>query len=296
MYKTNHFIPIVLLIGVTAVWGWTFVVVRDAVAAYPVMPFLFLRFLIAVALLVPGNLFTRGRGISVGILPGIVLGLGYICQTFGLQHTSASRAGLLTGLCVVFTPLLEFAVRGRRPGAGAMAATVGCFIGTALLTTSGGGWAPTHDELLGDGLEIATGFLFALHIVILGQVAPRHDASRLVLGQMLACVALFGVGSVPSGLPHLTPAIVMALAITGMVATAVAFWIQTFVQGLVSPARTAVVMVMEPAFATLFGVLLAGDIFSRAQALGAGLILLCLIAHESAPLWRRVEQFQSASI
>ena len=105
---------LLVLIAVTAVWGVTFVQVKDAVAIYPLFAFLALRFAIASGvLLVPGaaRIRTLGRGgLAAATLAGALLGAGYVLQTAGLQRTSVSSTGFITGMYVVLTPLLAFAI------------------------------------------------------------------------------------------------------------------------------------------------------------------------------------------
>lgn len=274
-------VPILALVVVAAVWGWTFVVVRDAVALYPVLTFLSARFILACIVMLP--LLLRGTGdIPLGIAPGCALAAGYLCQTLGLRYTSASQAGLLTGLFVVITPLLEFAVHRRSPEARTIAAAIAAFCGTVLLTGLSG-FEMGQKQVLGDGLEVMTAVAFAIHLVLLGRASPGRDTTQLALGQFFVCGAGFSVGAVVSRDVRLPDAsVVTAVIITGVLATALAFWVQTYVQQRMSPSRTALVLVLEPVFAVLFGFLLAGDRFSIGQAVGAGVILLALIGHEVA--------------
>src|SRR5579859_748067 len=127
----------IALICVTSIWGYTFVVVRDAVRIYPVVPFLSLRFCLAALLLSP-LLLRGGNHFRAGVLPGVALGIGYLCQTFGLEYTTASQAGLLTGLFVVMTPMMELAVYRIRPRNATVAAVLAAFGGTALLAAPSG--------------------------------------------------------------------------------------------------------------------------------------------------------------
>src|ERR671923_573396 len=169
---------VLLLLGVTAVWGWTFVLVKDAVAKYPTLPFLGLRFLIAAAVLalvvrrVPGR-----RVLLIGGVIGLPLGGGYLLQTVGLQFTSPGNAGLITGLFFVFTPLLDrlfgTPVRLRTVVAVAVAIT-----GTVLLT---GGWAT--GIRLGDALIAGCAICFSLQIVLLSRWSPGFTAEELTLVQ-----------------------------------------------------------------------------------------------------------------
>src|SRR5689334_9246376 len=129
--------PLVVLLLVTAVWGVTFVQVKDAVAIYPLFAFLALRFAIASGTLaLPGGrrLRSLGRhGILAGILAGALLGAGYALQTAGLERTTVSSTGFITGMYVVCTPLLALAVFGTRIGRGAWVGVLLATVGLALL-------------------------------------------------------------------------------------------------------------------------------------------------------------------
>jgi drug/metabolite transporter (DMT)-like permease len=271
---------IIALIVVTAIWGYTFVVVRDAVRIYPVVPFLSLRFCFAALLLSP--LLLRGQSdLRAGVLPGVALGAGYLTQTFGLEYTTASQAGLLTGLFVVITPLLELVVYRIRPPHVTVAAVVLAFVGTALLA------APTgvsvgRLQLAGDGLEVLTAIAFSVHLLLLGRATTGRESGQVAFAQIATSALAFSIGATAlKGYPRPNSEVLTALLVTAGLATALAFWIQTRVQQYLSPSRTALVLVLEPAFATLFGFLLAGDSFTRIQAVGAALILLAIVGHES---------------
>jgi drug/metabolite transporter (DMT)-like permease len=275
----------IALICVTAIWGYTFVVVRDAVRIYPVVPFLSLRFGFAALLLSP--LLLRGRtDLRAGVLPGVALGAGYLTQTFGLKYTTASQAGLLTGLFVVITPVMELAIYRVKPRHVTIVAVAVAFAGTALLAAPGG-LAPGSLQLAGDGLEILTAFAFSIHLLLLGRVTRGRDSGQLAFAQIAIAALGFSIGATAlKGYPRPTAEVWTALLITAGLATALAFWIQTRVQQYLSPSRTALVLVLEPAFATLFGFLLAGDSFTRVQAVGAALILLAIVGHESVEALR----------
>lgn len=281
MSTVRRLLPVAALTGVTAIWGWTFVVVRDAVHSYPVLPFLAMRFVLATVVLLP--IAARRRpGFRQGLAPGLLLALSYLFQTLGLQYTSASKAGLLTGLFVVLTPVLSFLVLGVRPRTATIVAVVAALTGTALLTGPGAASAGTS-ELLGDGLEVLTALCLSVHILLLARIGKLVDAPSVALGQMAMCALLFSGGTVVQGFPTPSASILSAVVITGVLASAVAFWIQTLVQQHISAARTAVILVAEPAFATLFGYLLAGDRFGYLSAAGAVLILAALLFHELIP-------------
>ncbi len=277
--------PLLALLLVTAIWGWTFVIVRAAVKQYPVVPFLALRFSVATICLTGMLLIRKGRrgdrGLVIGLLPGVVLAASYLAQTEGLRFTTASKAGLLTGLFVVFTPLLALAIGHLRPSSITLLAVAGAFVGTVLLVAPGGSGHLPH-EGLGDSLEVITAICLAIHILILGHFAPGNEAGRMALSQMATGAILFAFGSsVSGGFPLPTTSVWLAIGITGVLASAVAFWIQTLVQQRMSAARTAIVLTCEPVFATLFGLILAGDRFTIMQAVGGALIITAVIFHET---------------
>lgn len=274
----SHF-PVLVLLAVTAIWGWTFVVVRDAVHAYPVVPFLAIRFGIAALCLTPIIARSRG-GTAAGAFPGIALASGYLMQTIGLQYTTASKAGLLTGLFVVLTPILALLVWRRAPRPATTVAVTAALAGTALLVGPGA-FQRGSQEALGDTLEVFTAFAFSTHILLLSVLAPGKNAVRLAWMQMVVAASLFTAsGLALHQFRPPTPTVWGALLITGVLASAVGSYAQTAVQQRISAARTAIVLAAEPAFAAFFGVVLAGDRFGPVQGLGAGLILAAIGFHE----------------
>jgi len=262
------------LLAVTAVWGWTFVLVKDAIATYPTLPFLALRFALAAALLaaVVRRLPSRRELIFGGAI-GLALAFGYLVQTLGLQFISPGNAGLITGLFVVFTPLFQrFIGVPLRPIT--IAAVLLALAGAALLS---GGLAGLG---LGDLLVLGCAVAFAVHIVLLGRWAPHLSAPALTLVQLFICAFAFALGGAfqfrwPS------PSVWFAIAVTGLLASALAFLIQTWVQRHLPPIQTALVLTAEPAWALLFAFLLAGQRLTLLSALGAGLVLLAIVGHEA---------------
>ncbi|GIW95047.1 MAG: permease [Pirellulaceae bacterium] len=257
------------LLAVTAVWGWTFTVVKEAVARFEVVGFLFWRFLLAS--LVMG--FWARQGLSVGLvrdglLAGSWLAAAYLFQTWGLHYTSATNCGLITGLFVVLTPLLQWAVASRAVSAAQWVAAGLSFGGMVLLTGSG-----PDPWRVGDGLTVGAALCFAAHIVYLGRVAHRHAASALAAWQFIAVTLILAAPLAAEGSIPLPPASVLpALAITGLLATAAGFFVQTAAQKILAPTQAAVIMACESAFAAGFGVWLAGDRLTLPQWLGAALV------------------------
>ncbi len=271
-----------LLLMVTAIWGGTFVMVKGAVSAYPVYQFLAIRFTLATAVLtmVAGGRLRRlgWRGLGAGALIGLLLFAGYALQTVGLQYTSASKAGLITGLSVVMVPVLQSLVIRQKPVVSAWIGVILATLGMVLLTlSSGAGLAPSRGDLIVLGCALA----FALHLIAVSIFAPHMDALALTLVQVLV-VALLSLGMGLTEGPWLPPTgdVWFAATFTGLLATAVAFGVQNSVQRFTTPTHTALIFAAEPAFAALFGVFLAGETLAARGLIGGLLILAGMVVSE----------------
>jgi len=269
---------------VTAVWGWTFVLVKDAVTQYPTLGFLQLRFILAALVMVAvvHRLPTR-RELWTGAVAGTILAGGYLFQTVGLTMTSPGNAGLITGLFVVFTPLIDrvFGVAVHRRTLIAVAVALG---GTVMLTGGLGGMG------LGDALVLVCAVLYALHIVVLSRWSPGLRSAPLAMVQMATCAVIFSIGGTPTLHALPSPSVWFAIFITGVFASAIAFYLQTWAQRHLDASRTALILATEPAWALVAAVVLAGQRLDVVQAAGAALVLAAIVGHELVPLLGRSER------
>jgi drug/metabolite transporter (DMT)-like permease len=272
---------LLVLLAVTAVWGVTFVQVKDAVAVYPLFAFLALRFAIASGTLaIPGAARLRGlgrAGLGAGVLAGALLGSGYALQTAGLERTTVSSTGFITGMYVVLTPLLALAVLRLRVGRGAWVGVVLATAGLALL-------AGVHrGSPLGDLLVLAGAAVYSLQIVLMERYAPRYDAIAFTLVEMLSAFGgLLAIAVALRDLPFPHGWTVWsALLVTGIFASALAFLAQTWAQRRTTAARTAVAFSMEPVWAAFFGFTLAGDRLGTTAWLGCAAIMAGIVAAET---------------
>lgn len=276
------------LAGAAFIYGSTFVVVQRATEDLSPAAFLALRFTVGVAVLgpfarrraavqVPGRGRGRGRGLhAAGLVAGAALLAGYALQTVGLQYTSTSTSAFLTGLFVVFTPLLVAVLLRRRPRPATTAAVVVATAGLFLLTGADIGFSA------GELLTLACAVAFAAHIVIFGEVAGRFDPVRLNAAQ-LAVVAGGAAAAVPlTGLGKVTAAALAAAAFTGVAASALAFTLQLHGQRHVGPTQAALLLSLEPVFAGAFGYAV-GERLGAAGFLGAVLILVAVVVTQAAP-------------
>ena len=290
------------LLAVAVVWGATFVMVKDAVALVDTFTFLALRFGMAFVVLglwmatrrpsqpparIDAPVRLRGRpAFFRGMGVGIPLFLGYAFQTAGLDLTSATRAGFITGLAVVVVPFFAWIALRRPPTRIALLGALGAVTGVLLLSWPlpmlGGG--PPGQAAIGDGLVLVGAVCFGLHIVAVGVFATRLEPRALATGQILftaiaslAFALLFERAAWPPDLSaSLWQSVLLAAAFTGVVATAFAFAIQTTAQAFTTPERTALIFSSEPLFAALFGVLLHGDILGGLAWAGGVLIVMSM--------------------
>jgi len=278
------------LIGIAAVWGLTFTMVQDAIAILPTLAFLAYRFAGATLIVLPFFHFPlaalRREGWRAALLMGGFLTAGYIFQTLGLEHTSPSDAGFITGLFVVLTPVLGALFLHQRISRLAWGAAAVSALGLYLLSGGGGDFS-----VRGDGLVFLAALCFAAHILATGRAVNRFDVGALLVVQLgvaaFTCLALaIATGDLQA--PHGSK-VWSALVVTAAVASALGFFVQTYAQQHAAPARTALILASEPAFAGLFGYLLAGDRLSAVAWLGAGLIMAAIIAVELLPRWRTSE-------
>ena len=274
--------PLLVLIAVTAVWGVTFVQVKDAVALYPLFAFLALRFAIAsLTLAPPGALRLRslGRGgWAAAVFAGALLGAGYALQTAGLERTSVSSTGFITGMYVVLTPLLALALFRARVGASAWIGVALATIGLALLAGIHGGSA------LGDLLVLAGSAVYSLQIVLMERYAPRYDAIAFTLVEMLTSFAGLLTTALALGQLHVPHGWTVwgALIVTGVFASALAFLAQTWAQQRATATQTALAFSLEPVWAAFFGFTLAGDRLGPLGWFGCAVIMAGIVVAEPA--------------
>jgi drug/metabolite transporter (DMT)-like permease len=281
------------LLLVVALWGASFVVVRAAVAAYPVVGFLFLRMLLGglalmvVAYLRPGS---RPRWAQVprrsllGV--GAALTVGYVTQTMGLAlGAPAGVAATLTSLVVVLAPAWEWGMTGRAPDRRVVASSVLAVGGTILIChaapASGAG---TGDAILGIALEIVSAAAFALQVVLVGRLGESLSATALG-GAQLLLVAVMLLPALPlaGGLPAPSAGVAAAVLFSALGASAFGFAVQAAAQKHLTTEAAAVIMATEPAFALVAAALSGEQQLGMAAAGGLGLLLLGVAAQGNAP-------------
>lgn len=270
------------LLAVTAVWGSTFVMIKDLLARMSVVDFLAVRYAIgAVAALV---LFARpvwrlGRAqLARGLLLGVLYGLGQLLQTWGLALIAPSVSGFVTGTYVIFTPILATILLRQRMAPMVWAAVAMATLGLGLLTLRG--------FAVGTGvwLTLAAAMLYALQIIGLSRWSRPGDTLGLSAVQMLAIAVVCGAATLPHG-PALPPdpGAWLAVLYMALVAGVLAMILQTWAQAHLSATRSAIMMTGEPLFAAAFAVAFGSDLLTWRMLLGGGLIVAAMALVEWKP-------------
>jgi drug/metabolite transporter (DMT)-like permease len=263
------------LLAVAAAWGAAFVVMKPAIERQSVNSFLATRFVVAVVVMIllrPSVLRKINKEMLLkGSLAGLFLGTGYIFQTLGLARTGAAITGFVTGLYVVLTPLIAALFLKERIKSFTWFCVVLATIGLALLSLRG--WSVG----IGEALVFVSAIAFAAHIVTLSKWSLGFDAYALTIVQLSICALLTGVISIGQGYEKPTDSGVWGVVIfTAVIATAVAFIVQTWSQAHMSSTKVAVILTMEVVFAALFAVAFGGESLTLQVSIGGAMVLLAM--------------------
>ena len=271
----------------TIVWGATFTLVKSALGGVSAILFLALRFslaAIALGVLFRKPLSQRGvwKGSAPGMLVGLFLFLGYLFQTQGLRYTSAPKSAFLTGLTSVLVPLFASFVYGIKPRISELFGLLTAVAGLGLMTLPGESGSINR----GDVLTLLCAVAFAAHIVTLGHYSGSMRFELLSVAQIGTAAILSLILFPWAESPRLEwqPAVLWAILITGLLATAMAFTVQAWAQKFTTSTRTALIYMLEPVVAWLTSYLLAGEGLSRSGAAGAALILGGVLLVELKPV------------
>jgi drug/metabolite transporter (DMT)-like permease len=295
MPKRHQTAAHLLLIATAFVWGATFTLIKSALADCSPLLFNLIRMALAFVILAAVN-FPSLRGLTrrdlyFGSLAGLFLGLGYQFQTAGLAYTTASKSAFITGLIVIFVPLISTLPIARhahvsRPTLTTYLGAILAFFGLIFLTTPANSGAALLSGLhLGEYLTLVCAVAFAAHLLTLSRAAPHVNARRLGTLQIGFCTLTLLI-TLPLG-GHLTliptPRLFLAFAITAVFGTAAAFTIQSWAQQHLPASHTALILTLEPVFASLTSFLFLQERLGARGVLGAGLILAGILAAEFAP-------------
>ncbi|MBN1566355.1 MAG: DMT family transporter [Acidobacteria bacterium] len=270
------------LIAITFVWGSTFTIVKSSLAHVSPILFLAIRFWIATAIILacmPRQMFTiSGKVLRRGILLSLFLLGGFVFQTLGLRDTSPSYSAFITSLSVLLVPLLGYLFFRNRPRlqtlAGIGLATAGLYL---LLM---------HMKDLnissGDGLTLVCAILFAFQILFLGAFVATSDYRQLMFLQVAGTAVFCSIMAPFLESPFViwNWRLILYLLITGVLATALAFYVQARAQQFTTSNRAALIFSLEPFFAALFAYWILGQVLTVREWMGGGLILTGILVSE----------------
>jgi len=275
------------LVGVALVWGTSFTLIQEALQDVSTLVFVGLRFTLAALLL--GSIYRRhlanANGWLGGALAGLCLTAAYILQTAGLRYTTPSKSAFLTSLCVVLVPLFGVIVYQRVPRAGEFAGACLAILGMACLTLPEGGSDWTGGLNRGDLMTVGCAAAFAIHILLLGHLVRTTGFEVLSIVQVatVAVVCWLPVRWLETPLFRPTGRVWLALGVTAVLCTALAFTVQAWAQQHTSPARAALIFALEPVAASATSWFATGEHLTARGWLGAALILAGVLAVELKP-------------
>jgi drug/metabolite transporter (DMT)-like permease len=290
----------VLLVAITLIWGATFVTIKDALGDASPLAFNLLRMLLAtlcLAAIFPKQLKRAGRAEVIASLPvGVFLFLGYTLQTSGLRLTTPSKSAFITGLSVVLVPLFMFILFRRKLSVWSAAGVLAALVGLALLALPPGQqWHDLAAINPGDVLTSGCAVSFALHIIFLGRATSAQRVPRVSYKSVAVLQTLFATVLMAAALPlarpltgvgafvQWTPRLAVALIITAVLATALAFAVQSWAQQFTPPTHTALIFALEPVFALITSYVLLGERLGGRALVGCASILGSVLLSELMP-------------
>ena len=265
----------IAMISIAAVWGSSFVVMKDSLERQNVFSFLSSRFILAALLMF---LYKPGvfRGLTKkfiyrGIIAGILLGSGYIFQTYGLTKTTVSNTGFITGLYLVFTPLISLIILKRHvlkiQWLAVIVATIGLFFISYNGVTIG----------LGEILVLISAFIYGAHFVALGEWSDGKNTYALTFIQVVTVAALTSIFAFKDGFQIAPDSTVwIAILYTAFFATFLGFLIQTKAQSVMSATVASVLLATETPFAVFFGLYFHSDPLTLRIITGGSLVMAAM--------------------
>jgi drug/metabolite transporter (DMT)-like permease len=272
----------------TILWGSTFVVVKNSLDHSSVFLFLALRFTLAGLLMAawrPRVFFSIEREeIFAGLRLGFFMFAGYAFQTAGLQYTSASNSGFVTGSSVVLVPLLFGIFWGHRLTAWVYAGALAAGFGLYYLTIPAEGVAHLNR---GDVLTFVAAASYAVHIILVSEYTKQHSASALSALQVIACGGMAWIMTGVAAAIRWQPirfepswSLLVGIAVCAVFATAVAFSIQLWAQQYTTPGHAAILFTLEPVFAVLTSYVFLGERLAARAIFGAAFVLAGILIAE----------------
>lgn len=270
------------LLMVSIIWGSGFVITKNALDAFT--PYILLSYRFSIATLVVSAIFHKKllkvdrETIKAGIIAGLFLFSAFVAQTLGLQYISAGSSAFLTATYVVIVPFLHWLINKNRPGRHIFVSAFMALLGIAFITLRNG-----FSMQPGDLVTILCAFLFACHIVSIGQYVRKYDTVLLVIIQLataavLSIISAFIFETYPPEVGVQSYLMVLYLA---LFSTLACFFAQTTAQKHTSASNAAIILSLEAVFGAMFGILLLAEIFTNRMIFGFIIVFLAILTAET---------------
>ena len=268
------------LLFISIIWGSTFIITKQALENVPVFSFLSLRFAAASVLLViicfPRIKHITFQTIQDGTVLGAVLFLTYAFQTVGLKYTQATVAAFITGLYVIIVPVFSLLILKKSPRPFALIGVLLAFAGLVLVTLNG-----RIVLSRGEVLVLVNALFASFHIIFIDFYSRRNDIYLLTAIQIFVvfiCSILSSVLFEKDGFSYsYSDQLVFAVFLTGILATVVAFLIQTGLQKYTTPTKAAIIYTMEPVSSAFFSYFIGAELLTLRQYIGAMIIVFAVL-------------------
>lgn len=279
--RRQEVITVAALLAVTASWGAAFVLMKDAIVRQPIPDFLFARFAIAAVIMILARphvvTHITPRVLWTGSVAGVILALGFITQTIGLELSTAAITGFLTGLYVVFTPLFAWLLLRQKLSARVAIGAPLAFIALGVLSITDFGFGP------GSIWVVAGAVFLALHILALGAWSPGADPYALTVVQVVVMAVITGAWTFSDGNGFVAPpdaGVWGAVIFTAVFATAVAYLVQTWAQGHMDSSRVAILLTTEVLWTGIISVGIGQEPFTSRLLIGGAMMFVAMLIIE----------------
>lgn len=274
-------LAVIALLVVGFVWGAAFVLMKDAIQEQPYMDFLATRFTVAALAMfvlrpVVASRLQQGD-LKYGAVAGVILAFAYITQTIGLELTTASISGFLTGLYVVLTPLFAWLLLKQKISLKIALGALLAAVGLGVLS----GASDSVEFQIGQLWLIGCAVLYAAHILVLGKYGQGRDSYRFAMLQIAFVAIVTWVFALADGYqapPNFQ--VWFAIFFTALLSTVFAFWVQTWAQTIIEPSRVALLITSEVVFTALIAVGVGQEPLTLTMVVGGSIMVVAMLLVE----------------
>jgi drug/metabolite transporter (DMT)-like permease len=264
------------LVIVAVVWGATFPIIKLSLTFIDPISFLLFRFAIAAVVLLPFVIKKMNKRDAIyGTIVGIPLFLGYVTQTVGLQYTSPSMSGLITGIYIVLTPILSIFILRNGLDMVKIYLAVAAFVGMALMTISS-----TSGEALGNLLTIATAFCYALQLVLTEKYLKTGNPLVFTFFQLIVVAVLsllISPGSVLKAGILTNGYVLFSVLFNAILGSTLAIWLMSVAIRNTNAYISALILVIEPVSAVMVSTIFFHFPVTTLMILGGAIILVSMV-------------------